>query len=103
MIEQGAGGDMDDHDEGSDDGESSEIEWLHVTRAWSRHPDAFDDRRGRACYFGGHFGCSFQFVGISARASQDESEPVRRSSDGNGAAPVSRRGAAIGAALRAGA
>ena len=100
-IEHVATDDMEDQYEDGDDGERSETERRYVTRIHSWHSGAPGGWRRRACYFRGHFGCSFRFVGIPAHASRDESEPARQSNDGNGATPVSRCGAASGEALRA--
>src|SRR5438132_13495257 len=100
MTEQVAASDMQDHDEDSDDGERSDAERRYVRRIHSWYSGAPGGWRRRARYFRGHFGCSFRFVGIPAHASRDESEPARQSNDGNGATPVSRRGAATGVALR---
>src|SRR5437868_9975132 len=101
-IEHVAIGDMEDQYEDGDDGERSETERRYLTRIHSWHSGAPGEWRRRACYFRRHFGCSFRFVGIPALASRDGLEPARQSNDGNGATPVSRRGAAGGVALRAG-
>jgi hypothetical protein len=63
----------------------------YVTRIEAQRPEMCCDRRGRADYFRG-FEDSFRFSEIPA--SGDEPGPGRPSSDGDGAAPVSRRGAA---------
>jgi hypothetical protein len=101
VTEHGAACNMEDQYEDSDDGERGDAERRYVTRIHFWGSGALGGWRRQACYFRGHFGCSFRFVGIPAHASRDGSEPARQSNDGNGAAPVSPRGAASGEALRA--
>lgn len=101
-AKQVGAGKMEDYDKDGDDRERSDAE-RRITRIHSRRFGAPGGWRGRAGYFRRHFDCSFRLAGVAASSWQDQSGPLLRSDDDNDKARGSRRGAANGATLRAGA